>query len=223
LLGFPVRDLVRFSNFGIKRKLEKFIGVTAFVLSTIVAFSYRFPEIENEWFINNLFFLKKDMIIEKLHEQIQLLQSKNAELQSQKDIEIEVLREENKNLTEELKEKFLADSEDSRKGGYSHSRNCFQLSCIRKLEECEEKGYIGWKPCVESKIKTPKCIYFQKMHNDFVDYLKTEGKSKNTIASYRNVSCKFLIFVEKSEIADNNTFSKKLIIDFFIYWIDFKD
>lgn len=48
---------------GYYRKLEKFIGITAFVLSTIVAFSYRFPEIENEWFINNLFFLKKDYLL----------------------------------------------------------------------------------------------------------------------------------------------------------------
>jgi site-specific recombinase XerD len=119
-------------------------------------------------------------------------------------------------LTEELKEKFLADSEDSRKGGYSHSRNCFQLSCVRKLEECEEKGYVGWKPFVESKIETPKRIYFQELHNDFLDYLKTQGKSKNTIASYRNVSCKFLSFVEELEIADNKTFSRKCIIDFFI-------
>jgi DNA-binding transcriptional regulator LsrR (DeoR family) len=57
-------------------------------------------------------------------------------------------------LTEELKEKFLADSEDSRKGGYSHSRKCFQLSCIRKLEECEERGYVGWKPYAKSKFDT---------------------------------------------------------------------
>lgn len=41
-------------------KLEKYVGITAFVLSTVVAFSYRFPDVENEWYNTYLFFLKKE-------------------------------------------------------------------------------------------------------------------------------------------------------------------
>jgi len=44
-------------------KLEKCIGISAFILSTIVAFSYRFPDIKNEFFNEYLFFLKKEYSI----------------------------------------------------------------------------------------------------------------------------------------------------------------
>jgi hypothetical protein len=45
------------------RKIEKRIGISAFVLSTMVAFSYKFPEIKNEWFNTYLFFLDKDYFL----------------------------------------------------------------------------------------------------------------------------------------------------------------
>lgn len=41
-------------------RIERYIGISAFVLSTLVAFAYKFPEIENEFFNNYLFFLKKE-------------------------------------------------------------------------------------------------------------------------------------------------------------------
>jgi len=44
-------------------KVEKFIGISAFVISTLVAFSYRFPDVENESFNNFFFFLKKEYLI----------------------------------------------------------------------------------------------------------------------------------------------------------------
>lgn len=43
--------------------IEKVIGISAFLISTLVAFSYRFPDIENEFFNRHLFFLKKDYLI----------------------------------------------------------------------------------------------------------------------------------------------------------------
>lgn len=120
------------------------------------------------------------------------------------------------NLTNDLIQEFIADSEDSRKGGYSHSRNCFQLSCIRKLEECEERGYVGWKPHSESKVDSPENLEFKRLQDNFIEYLEVDGKSKNTISYYRNVSTKFLLFVEKSCEIKMNVFSKKLVIGFFI-------
>lgn len=44
-------------------KLEKYIGISAFLISTLVAFSYRFPDIENEFFNTYLFLLKKTYLI----------------------------------------------------------------------------------------------------------------------------------------------------------------
>lgn len=44
-------------------KIEKIIGISAFLISTLVAFSYRFPDVENEFFNEYLFFLKKDYLI----------------------------------------------------------------------------------------------------------------------------------------------------------------
>lgn len=120
------------------------------------------------------------------------------------------------NLTEKLIQEFVTDSEDSRKGGYSHSRKCLQLSCIRKLEECEERGYVGWKPYAKSKFDTPKNLKFKKLRADFLKYLEVDGKSKNTISYYRNISSKFLIFIEKSSETENNIFTKELIMTFFI-------
>jgi hypothetical protein len=47
-------------------KVEKCIGVSAFVLSTVVAFSYRFPDVKNEFFNQYFFFLKKEYSIPTL-------------------------------------------------------------------------------------------------------------------------------------------------------------
>lgn len=100
-------------------------------------------------------------------------------------------------LSDELVEYFMNDSTNSRTGAFCYSRKCLHISCIRKLGECEEKGYVGWKPCVESKIAKPASIDFQDLHINFMEYLETERKSKNTIDSYRNISCKFLLFIER--------------------------
>lgn len=44
-------------------RIEKSIGISAFLISTLVAFSYRFPDVENEFFNECFFFLKKDYLI----------------------------------------------------------------------------------------------------------------------------------------------------------------
>lgn len=92
---------------------------------------------------------------------------------------------------------FENDSANVKTGRYCRQRKSLHSSCIRKLREYEEKGYIGWKPCVENKIGKPATIEFQNIHAEFLEYLKAEQKSKNTVDSYRNTSCKFLIFIER--------------------------
>lgn len=114
-----------------------------------------------------------------------------------------------------LAEHFVNDSANQRTGQYCHLRKRLHSSCIRKLRECEEKGYVGWKPCVESKVAKPATIGFQNLHAKFLEYLKAERKSKNTIDSYRNISCKFLIFVERLGYTFLTDIPLELIHEFF--------
>ncbi len=44
-------------------RIEKIIGISAFLISSVVAFSYRFPDVENECFNKYFFFLKQDYLI----------------------------------------------------------------------------------------------------------------------------------------------------------------
>lgn len=100
-------------------------------------------------------------------------------------------------LSHDLVEHFVNDSAHTRTGQYCHSRKCLHTSCIRKLREYEEKGYVGWQPSRDSKVDKPATIKFQELHTHFLAFLQAEKKSKNTTESYRNISCKFLIFIEE--------------------------
>ncbi len=117
---------------------------------------------------------------------------------------------------DELAECFVNDSANRKTGAYCHTRKCLHNSCIRKLRECKEKGYVGWKPCVESKIDKPTSPEFQNVHSKFIEHLETEGKSNNTVDSYRNISCKFLIFIERLGYTELRTVTGEAIHDFFI-------
>jgi hypothetical protein len=118
-------------------------------------------------------------------------------------------------LTHALAEHFINDSAHTRTEQYCHSRKKLHSSCIRKLREYEEKGYVGWQPSRISKVDTPTSIEFQKLHSRFLAYLQAEKKSKNTTDSYRNISCKFLIFIEKLGYTDLNAVPLEFIHKFF--------
>jgi site-specific recombinase XerD len=114
-----------------------------------------------------------------------------------------------------LAEFFENDSANRKTGQYCHWRKRLHSSCIRKLRECEEKGYVGWKPCVESKVDKPVTIGFQNIHAEFLKYLNAERKSNNTVDSYRNISCKFLTFIERLGHTCLRTVPLELIHEFF--------
>ena len=118
-------------------------------------------------------------------------------------------------FSDALADYFVNDSANSKTGQYCHLRKRLHSSCIRKLRECEEKGCVGWKPCVESKVDKPVTIGFQNSHAEFLEYLKTERKSKNTVDSYRNISCKFLTFIERFGYTCLGTVPLELIHEFF--------
>ncbi|MHB1420501.1 MAG: tyrosine-type recombinase/integrase [Bacillota bacterium] len=110
---------------------------------------------------------------------------------------------------------FENDSANVKTGEYCHLRKLLHTSCIRKLRECEEKGYVGWKPWIESKVDKPVTIGFQNIHAEFLEYLMAERKSNNTVDSYRNISCKFLTFIERLGYTCLRTVPLELINEFF--------
>jgi len=118
-------------------------------------------------------------------------------------------------FSDALADYFENDFRNVKTGQYCHSRKLLHKSCIRKLRECEEKGYVGWKPCVESKVDKPVTIEFQNIHAEFLEYLRGERKSNNTVDSYRNISCKFLIFIERLGYTCLRTIPLELIHEFF--------
>jgi len=118
-------------------------------------------------------------------------------------------------LTQALAEHFINDSAHTRTGQYCHSRKMLHSSCIRKLREYEERGYVGWQPSKVSNVDKPASTEFQNLHNRFLDYLQEEQKSKNTCDSYRNISCKFLIFIEKLGYTDLKSVPVESIPKFF--------
>ncbi|MEX1031114.1 MAG: hypothetical protein WDZ91_13880 [Paenibacillaceae bacterium] len=118
-------------------------------------------------------------------------------------------------LSHALAEYFVNDSVSLKTGQYCHSRKLLHIACIRKLREYEEKGYVGWKPCMESKVDKPVTIEFRDIHTQFLAYLQAEKKSKNTSDSYRNISCKFLTFIERLGYTELRNVPLELIQHFF--------
>jgi site-specific recombinase XerD len=118
-------------------------------------------------------------------------------------------------LSHELVEHFVNDSAHTRTGQYCHSRKRLHTSCIRKLREYEERGYVGWQPSKDSKVDKPATIKFQGLHTHFLAFLQAEKKSKNTIESYRNITCKFLSFIEELGYTDLKDVPLESIYKFF--------
>jgi site-specific recombinase XerD len=105
-------------------------------------------------------------------------------------------------LNQSLADRFINDSAHTKTGQYCHSREKLHKSCIRMLREYEEKGCLGWQPYRESRVDKPATTGFQGLHTQFLTHLRAEQKSKNTLESYRNISCKFLVFIENMGYTD---------------------
>lgn len=118
-------------------------------------------------------------------------------------------------LSCELAERFVNDSAHSRTGQYCDSRKKLHKSCIRMLTEYEERGYLGWKPSRESCVDKPTTAAFQGLHTHFLMHLRAEQKSKNTLESYRNIACKFLLFLENRGYTELKSAPLEAVPEFF--------
>lgn len=118
-------------------------------------------------------------------------------------------------LSPALADRFVNDSAHTTTGQYCHSRKKLHKSCVRMLREYEERGCLGWQPSRKSRVDNPTTAGFKGLHTQFLTYLRAEQKSKNTLESYRNVSCKFLIFVENIGYTDLKILPLESISAFF--------
>ncbi len=119
-------------------------------------------------------------------------------------------------LNQTLADRFANDSAHTRTGQYCHTRNKLHRSCIRMLREYEEKGCLGLQPSRESRVDNLATTGFQSLHTQFLTHLRSEQKSKNTMESYRNISCKFLVFIENMGYTDLKVVPMESIHAFFI-------
>lgn len=118
-------------------------------------------------------------------------------------------------LSHALADRFVNDSEHTKTGQYCHSRKNLHRRCVRMLREYEEKGCLGWRQVRESRVAKPATAGFQDLHNQFLTYLRAEQKSNNTLESYRNISCKFLVFIEGMGYTDLKDVPLESIFEFF--------
>lgn len=117
---------------------------------------------------------------------------------------------------EVLAESFLGDTVSSRTGTFCRSREEFQGSCIKRLRECEAKGYVGWMPQKTRGYAKPTFPEFRNFHEDYLKHLRSERKSINTIDSYRNIARLFLSFLERTGRTDLRTVNADSIHDFIV-------
>ena len=120
-------------------------------------------------------------------------------------------------FTEELANAFLEDSTSRRTGTFCQSRSQLQHIAVMRLREYAATGQINWKQNVHHKPlrKKPNTRTFQRLLEDYLDFLLSEGKKQNTIDGYRNVATAFLLFCEKHKMVELATLTPLTVAGFF--------
>jgi site-specific recombinase XerD len=100
----------------------------------------------------------------------------------------------------ELGETFQRQTSDERTNcicGYTRKR---RRQCVRLFNDYQDRGVWGFGTLTVSKKSCPGTDVFRLIHQRYLDFLAHDGKHKNTIDSYRNVTCKYLVFLESRGI-----------------------
>jgi len=94
---------------------------------------------------------------------------------------------------------FLADTEQRyRTGVIGRSRRNHLRRAALILRDCLESGRIEWKVYGEAARPMPSAEEFLRLYAQYLDSLKSEGRSENTIESARNLIRQFLVFLDDS-------------------------
>jgi integrase len=97
----------------------------------------------------------------------------------------------------DLLRRFLQDTERRyRAGTIGRSRRNHLKRAALLLKDCLESGQIEWKVHGDADPPMPSSEEFRRLHVRYLDNLRTEGKSQNTIDSGRNIIRQFLVFLD---------------------------
>ena len=120
-------------------------------------------------------------------------------------------------FSDELAAAFIADSLNTRTGEFCYTRFCLHNQAIARLRAIQENGIIDWTRNINilPEKDTPNSAEFRQYVRAFIGSLSEEGKHGNTIASYRNVATKFLIFCEANSIQDIGDTTPEIVPLFF--------
>jgi integrase len=92
---------------------------------------------------------------------------------------------------------FLAEIEQRyRAGAIAHSRRNHLRRASFLLRDYVENGRLDWRAYREISRPMPSSQEFLRQHSRYIDSLKSDGKSGNTIESARNLVRQFLLFFD---------------------------
>ena len=97
----------------------------------------------------------------------------------------------------DLLRRFLENVERRyRAGSIGRSRRNHLKRAALLLKDCLESGQVEWKVHGGANPPLPSSEEFRRLHARYLDSLRTEGKSQNTIESGRNIIRQFLVFLD---------------------------
>lgn len=119
-------------------------------------------------------------------------------------------------FNEELATAFVSDSFNRKNGEFCKSRYCLHSQAVYRLRMYKDYGYIDWtrNTSVFAPREIPNSKVFRNLIESYINFLANEGKHKNTLESYRNITAKFLIFCESNDVQKINEISPKNVPQF---------
>lgn len=115
--------------------------------------------------------------------------------------------------TPELGTAFASDVLSERTGKYSLYREKRRRRCTELFNHYIITGCFVLS-LYHLPTGTPDTSLYKEIHSRYLLFLKESSLKRNTIASYRNVSCKFLKFLEASDIYDFEDATPDTLIGF---------
>ena len=102
-------------------------------------------------------------------------------------------------FSERLFISYLETIEDRRKkGGPGRARSTFLKRTMFLLKDYAQNGALEWKAYVAMQQPLPVSRELMNLHTNFINHLRSGGRSRNTIVSARNIAGQFLLFLEDS-------------------------
>jgi site-specific recombinase XerD len=105
-------------------------------------------------------------------------------------------------FSKRLAEQYILESKAKQEAGVIQRwRHKLNRLTVQMLIECFEDGHVAWKRHKEQPVHLHQSAYLL-LYADYLNYLKKEGKSADTIQTYKNVSRQFLEYLEQKKVKD---------------------